>query len=456
MRSLSNNRLLKVPFLAVWAVVLSGILSSAAGGQVVRPSPVPSYTIYIDPLGGNDADALVEQALLNNAELTAMRKEAEAGVALISQAKLRPNPTLDITGTRQINGTDYSRMIQAAIPLELGGRRAARTLVAESELEIRKQAVAERERQLASDVRSKFGESLAAIHKLKFIEEILAVATENYLLVSARVDDGRRPPLEKNQEIVELNRIRAMREIAEGAVELRLLELRNLVGTVPEQGLRLKGNLETFLDSIPPQADAQDRALFARPDLAGAKAIEQLAYARIEQAKSEGRVDADVMAGYQTMKSGFPLLGTQQSTGELLPIDGKFHFFTFGVKLALPVRNRNQGAIAASKLELEAARNRREFGELTIKREVASAYVRYFRAMRAKEIFRVGVREQAAGNLSVVRQTYDLGSKTLLDYIAEQRRYIEIEIGYIDSELEAFLARVEILRSVNARELIKK
>ena len=72
------------------------------------------------------------------------------------------------------------------------------------------------------------------------------------------------------------------------------------------------------------------------------------------------------------------------------------------------------------------------------------------------EIYRVGVRAQALENLDVVRQTYELGSKTLLDYIAEHHRYIEIENGFIDSQLETYLARVEVLRVVNAPELISR
>jgi cobalt-zinc-cadmium efflux system outer membrane protein len=156
------------------------------------------------------------------------------------------------------------------------------------------------------------------------------------------------------------------------------------------------------------------------------------------------------------MHSGFPLLGIEQSTGALMPIDSKFHFFTFGVRLNLPVTNRNQGSIEAAKLEGDAARERREFGELTVKREIASAYARYNRALRAMEIYRVGVRDQAAANIDVVRQTYDLGSKTLIDYIGEHHRYMATENGFIDAELEAYLARVEILRTTSATELTNK
>ena len=344
---------------------------------------------------------------------------------------------------------DNSVMVQGALPLELGGRRAARINVAEKELEIRRQALAELERQLAADVRAKFGEALAAIFKLKFTEDILVTAEQNVQLVSARVTEGRTPPLEESQEFVELNRIRAVRERSEGAVEIRLFELRNLVGMGPEEPLVLKGDLNTLSRTLPPQIGAEQTALRLRPDLLGAIAVEKLAAARVGQARSEGRIDADVMIGYQRMQSGFPLLGVDEMSGALLPIEQRMNFFTFGVRLNLPVRNRNQGLVAASLLEEQAARNRREFGELTIRREIAVAYARYNRAFRAMEIYRVGVRDRAADNAEVVRQTYELGSKTLLDYIAEHHRYIETENGFIDAQLEAYLAMVEILKATN-------
>lgn len=401
------------------------------------------------------ADAAVAYALRNNAEIEAMRKEALAGAELIRQARLRPNPSVQVSGSRQINGPDNSLMIEGGLPLELFGRRGARIRVAERELEIRQLAVDEKERQTAAEIRAKFGEVLAAALKLKFTEEMLAAATENYALVSAQVAEGRRPPLERNMETVELNRIRAMRETSEGQVEIRLLELKNLIGMTPDEPLRIRGNFDDLVRLLPPQAEAVQQALQRRTDLAGARAVERLAAARTDQARAEGRIDADVMVGYQRMRSGFPL-SAFDAAGMLMPIDMRAQFFTFGVKLNLPVRNRNQGMIAASILEEEAAVKRREFGELTIRREVAAAYVRHERSLRAEEIYRVGVRDQALNNLSVVRQTYELGSKTLLDYIAELRRFIDTESGFIDSQLEAYLAAIEIMRVTNAPELITR
>ncbi len=148
-------------------------------------------------------------------------------------------------------------------------------------------------------------------------------------------------------------------------------------------------------------------------------------------------------AGYQRMRSGYGLNGIDDA-GRLAPIDDTFHSVTFGVSVTLPVRDRNVGAIEAASAELEAARRRREFLELTVRREVAAAYAAYEAAARASEIYRVGVRGQAGQNLSVIRQTYELGAKTLLDYIAEQRRFIELENDYVDSLLETYLARVRV------------
>jgi cobalt-zinc-cadmium efflux system outer membrane protein len=142
--------------------------------------------------------------------------------------------------------------------------------------------------------------------------------------------------------------------------------------------------------------------------------------------------------------------------GQLQPVQDVFHFLKFGVSLDLPGRNKNQGAIEAAVVETEAARQRREFAELTARREVAVAYAKYERAARAMEIFRNGVRDQAKANLDVVRQTYDLGSKTLLDYIAEQRRFIELETDFIDAQFATYAARVEIERATASPELIRK
>jgi len=438
-------------------ILAAGPLSVAgqALGQQTRTDDSPSVARYVDKLTGMTADEAVTYALAHNGELLAARKEIEAAEALVKQAGLRSNPKLDVDGARQINGKDNSIMATAMLPLELGGRRPARIAVAQRELEVRRHEVADRERLLAAEVRMKFGETLAQALKLAFTEELLAINRRGYDLIAARVGEGATAPLEQNMALVELNRLRSMRENVEGKLEVLTLELRNLIGMPPEEPLRLRGDFSNLLDPPAPIAIETERALRERPDLLAVRAMENLAEARIEQARAAGRLDASVLAGYERMNSSFPVFAVNEQ-GQLQPVQDVFHFLKFGISLDLPVRNKNQGAIEAALVETEAARQRREFAELTVRREVAAAYAQYGSAARAMEIFRVGVRDQAKANLDVVRQTYELGSKTLLDYIAEQRRFIELENDFIDAQLATYSARVQIERATASPELIKK
>jgi cobalt-zinc-cadmium efflux system outer membrane protein len=433
------------------AVSAQSIASPAESSLSVNVSlplvPTAAVAKYADPQTGLTIDQAVAYALEHNGELQASRKEIDAASALVKQAAFRSNPKVDASVSKTITGTDNNITLNGMLPLELGGRRPARIRVAERELEMRRQDVANRERLLAADVRVKFGEALAAILKLGFDEDLIATSQRGYNLVAARVTEGGTAPLEQNMVLVELNRLRSMRETAEGKAQIEMLELRNLIGMTPEEPLRLRGDFNDVIAPLPPLTTSVDLAFSYRPDLKLAKAAESFAEARIEQARSEGRLDASLTAGYQRMDSSYPLNGINDA-GQLSPIRSTFHYFTVGVSLELPVRNKNQGGIEAAVAEAEGAKRRREFLDLTVRREVASAYALYNSTARAAEIFRVGVKDQANVNLDVVRQTYELGSKTLIDYLGEQRRFIDLQNGYIDALLDTYKARVEVERSI--------
>ena len=440
------QRSLLLSLLALLLVQVRAVAQTELG--TTSPPGGASLPRYLDRTNGLTADEAVAYALSHNPELLAARSEVDASRALVRQASLRPNPSVEFERKEQLGGTDNTSMVAGMWPLELGGRRSARVLVAQKELQVKERLLADRERLLAAEVRTKFGAALAEISKLGFNEDLINTTDRGFRLVAAKVREGGTAPLEENMLLVEVNRIRSMRETNEGKVEVALLELRNLIGMRPEEPLRLKGDFDHLISPLPAVATATDEALRIRPDIQAARATEELASARIEQARAEGRLNASVTGKYERMDFSFPQQGVNMA-GQLVPIQGVFHSVSAGIRLELPVTNKNQGAIAAAVAENDAAKRRREFVELTIRNEVATAFARYQRAARAMEIYRVGVREQASSNVDVIRQTYELGSKTLLDYIAEQRRFIELQNGYIDTLLETYLARVEIQRAAS-------
>jgi cobalt-zinc-cadmium efflux system outer membrane protein len=423
-------------------LVLKARANDAAAASLQRSF----YEQVIDPVNGLTADELVRIALANNGELAAARQMIVEARGRLRQAGLRSNPMLEVSGSNAVTGTsDREFGIQAELPLELGGRRSARVAVAQREIEVRELEVADFERRLTAEVRTKYGDAIALARNLKAAEDLLELTRDSHRIVQARVERGKSAPLEQNLLTVELNRADAARLSLMSRTEVALLDLRKSVGMAPSEPLRLKG--EFVRDRQPvASAEALANAMARRPDLLASRAAERLAAAQVEQVRVEGKLDASIFAGYMGQRMGFDVQGFD-SAGRLAPVSGVFHYATFGVRLSLPVRNKNQGNIEAALAAVEAARNRTRFAENVIGNEVAAAYARYSNAQSALALFRDGVREQALQNIEVMRQAYVLGQKTVLDYLTEQRRFIDIETAYTEVLKEYFDSLVEIDRT---------
>jgi cobalt-zinc-cadmium efflux system outer membrane protein len=429
-----------------------------AGGQeigLVSPGVKPArsasepqrsyYERIIDPIDGLTADDVVRYALSHNGELGAVRQMILEAQGKLRQAGLRPNPMVEASNAQSVTGPDKTLAIGAELPLELGGRRSARITVARTEMELRQAEAADFERRLAAEVRSKYVEVISAARNLKAAEDLLTLTRDSHRVVQARVERGKSAPLEQNLLSVELNRAGAMRIGLESRAEVALLELKKSAGMPPAEPLRLRG--EFNLDRQPlSTSDAMTHALAKRGDLAAWRAAERLAESQVEQARVEGKFDASVFVEYMRQRMGFGVSGIDDA-GRLSPVDAVFHYATFGVRLTVPVRNKNQGNVEAAVAQLEAARRRREFGENVVRNEVTAALARLERARAALDLFQTGVRDQALRNVEVIRQTYVLGQKTILDYLAEQRRFIEIETAYTEVLKEYFESLSEVDRA---------
>lgn len=423
-------------FATMFSLTLALLLgASGLNAQIPRPVPADTLSKYVDQVSGTDADAAVRLALQNNDELLALKKEVEASTVLIGQAEQRARPMVGFESRQQVGGSRNRAMVMGSIPLELGGRRSSRVSVAEKKAALDQALYEEQERRLAAEVRMKFGNALAKAMKLKLTEDTLLFVIESYELVRANVSEGETAPLEENMLLVEVNRLRSMREKDEGAVRIAMLELKNLLGLGPEAPFQLKGDFDGLVEPMPSLRIATETALSERPDLRALQAAAEYADAKIEREESDGGIDASLNLGYERMTDDF--------------FRGGDHMVIFGLSLQLPYGNRNRGAIEASVLDKQAAEKRLEFGRLVVKREVASAFARYEYAVKALEIFRVGVASEAFRNLEVIRQTYEFGSSSLIEYLSEQGRYLDYRSGLIDAQLEVYEAKVEILKAGN-------
>jgi cobalt-zinc-cadmium efflux system outer membrane protein len=419
---------------------MRALVIAVALGALTAPGAASGQPVPVEVT----VDELVARAVADNPELQAVRAEVEAAQARTRQAALRPNPMLELGGQKAL-GPDNNLSIGLVVPLDLNGRKEGRVGVAEREAEVKGAHLADRERRLRADVRLRAGEVLVARRNLEVADQLLTVNKDGLALIGRRVGEGAATPLEESVAQVEVHRLEAMRELLASRVEIATLVLKTVVGLPPEAPLRLRGELATETGS-PARRDDLGGILDRRPDLLAARAEVAAAEARIRKEQAEGRWDASVNVGYQRQDFGFALRGLTDSGGTR-PIQDVFHYFGGGISVTLPVRNRNQGNIAAAQAEATAAERRRALMELMVRQEIESALTQHAAARRTRELYERGVRVVAGRNLAVVREAYELGRGSLLDVIAEQRRYVEIEQGYTDVLKQVWDTAVEIERA---------
>jgi cobalt-zinc-cadmium efflux system outer membrane protein len=409
---------------------------------------VGALPVHAQTRGEMTVEQLVEFAATNNPELRAARSDVEAASARVRQAGLRPNPMLDLGGQKAI-GPDNNLNVGLTVPLDLNGRKEGRVGVAEQELAVKRAQLADRERRLRADVLMKAGELLAARRTLAVADDLLRANRESLSLVEQRVRQGAAPRLDEGLIRVEVNRLEASRVVLASRLDVVSLQLRALAGMSVDAPFGVRGDL-----SSPPTvpAPAQLNATLAeRPDVRAARSEIDVARAKVRKEQAEGRWDASVNVGYQRQDFGFDLRGLTAS-GSTRPIQDVFHYFGAGVSVTLPVRNRNEGNVAAATAEAMAAERRHEYAQLIAHQEVSAALAQREATVRALELYERGVRDIARANLNVVRESYALGRATLLDVITEQRRYIEIEAGFTDVLRQAWDAAVDVGRALGGSQ----
>src|SRR5262245_1069267 len=98
---------------------------------------------------GTTLEELVKTALSRNKDLQAARESLNQAEARLQQARLRPNPSLDVSRTTDVmfaNEGDTALSVTFSEPVELGGKRTKRINVEEASIAMVKAQIADAER----------------------------------------------------------------------------------------------------------------------------------------------------------------------------------------------------------------------------------------------------------------------------------------------------------------------
>jgi cobalt-zinc-cadmium efflux system outer membrane protein len=424
---------------------MCALSAAVTSGQTVA-SPVPTAASFVDPQNGISLEQAIARALAQEPSMRAVRTTADAARDARVQAALRRNPSLSFELRGEPAGTDNQTMISVEWPLDLF-RRDGRETVADREIAAIQLSVADRERLLASDVRARFGEVLAAARDLTLVEDLLDAVRRQYDLLRSRVDEGASPPLERDLLDVERRRLDADRLLQLGRTERAAFELKRMLGVPPSDVLRVRGTLEEIVNLESTTTVPETDAVVRRPDVQEAEARIGVAEAKIDRAQRDGRFDVSLFGGYTRMDAGFPQVGLSPA-GLPERVHGVFHYLTGGAMVTLPLFNRNQGEVAAAQAERAGAMALLEAARLSAETELATARALDQRAHEAVQLYGAGARTLARQNLSVITQSYELGRTTIFEVIAEQKRYVELERAYTETLRAAYEGRTVLNRAL--------
>ena len=404
------------------------------------------------PAGAAAQDGSIEQlvatALDRSPELRAARTAITAAGGQVTQAGLRPNPTLSAS-RMLMTGEQHQTLFEVEWPLDLF-RRPARIGAAQHAVDATTLAVQDRERLLAASVRDQAGRLLAARRQVEIVNEALTAARRMRELLDSRVTEGDIPKLDANIAAVEAGRIEVDLTLAQADAEAAAIELKALAGLRADEPLTLRESLEALVrapasaaPAAPTSPAPASPALSMRADIREATARVALADAKIEQARREARPDMSIVANYGREGYGFEQRGFD-SAGRLVPVQGNFHSVEIGASLMLPLRNRNQGALASAEAARSGEQEVLAARQLAAQAEIDAAVVRDREAQRAVEMYATSIRDLARQNVEVQLEAYDLGRTPLTDLLAEQRRYLDVEAAYTTVLARAYAARVAL------------
>lgn len=453
---LLNQFLQRRRFIGIGLLSLIAALNSAAFAQeatqdrnAISIADLTSLNVqltsrqFIGP-AGLTAEKLAEEAFARSRELLAARQTLEIAKGRLLQAGLRPNPSIGVEQT-----TDYltgrsgegNTGVGVTQVFELGGKRSKRVAVAQLEYDRAVADVRALERQIAAEIRSAYAQALAAARQLDIAERLIALDQELARVTEARLKEGDVAPLDLNLVRVEVDRLHAQSVQSRADLTAQLVTLQTLAGFEPTEPLTLAPALERPPSLELTVAAATEIALRERADLQAARIAEELGDARISLAESQRTPNLAASVRYSRSRSVFD----NTPIGVLNDVD---HLLTAGLSIEIPLRNRNQGEIAAAVGERAQTKYRREFVEAIVKRDVALALNRYTAAAQSLAIYGGQVLPRAEENLKTIRAAYGFGEMPVMEVIAEQRRLVENQTQYNAALRDYYTSLAELERAL--------
>lgn len=373
----------------------------------------------------------IDLALDSNLDLAVARREIEATQGQVIQGQARPNPELAYSLEDQRAAT-RTQSVQINLPVEMGGKRAARITAAERGRDIAVEELNLRRVEIRAAVVAAFFETLAAQERAALAQASVDLAKRATDAVAKRVAAGKVSPVEETKARVAEAGVRV--ELAQAQSEQRSARARlaSLLGANPPRFTQVAGSVDD-LPNVPSLDDIQQR-------LSASSALRR-AQLEVERRRSL----ADVERSKQTPD-------VTVSLGVKRPNELARNQLMLGVSVPLPLFDRNQGNLLEALKREDKARDELQALNLRLSTEVLQARERLTLVRGEIDVLQREVLPGAKSAYDAATVGFGYGKFNFLEVLDAQRTYFAAQSQYLKALAEAHRAAADMDRVIGASE----
>ena len=407
----------------------AGILLLPAPAVLAQTATAMERAVLIEPERPVTLEEAIRFALEGNPGLAAARREIEASEGQVLQGSLRPNPDVAYVADDASNMSRTST-VQLDVPIETAGKRTARIEAAERGRSVAVTDFTARQVKLRASVMAAFFEVLAAQELAALTRDTLQLAQRATDIAAKRVTAGKVSPVEETKARVAEASVRVSLVQAESDLRSARSRLSSLWGNAVPRFTEARGEIDR-LPELPGNELVQQR-LAISPTLERAKLELERRKALVQVEQSRSVPDFAVSVG---------MTRREDSTRDMLLV---------GVKVPLPVFNRNQGNLLEALRREDKARDELQAAQVSLSSEALQALDRLSARREEAELLLRDVVPGARSAYEAATIGFENGKFSFLELLDAQRTYFNAKSQYLSilaalhrasTELESLLGQ---------------
>lgn len=400
-------------------------------GVVPRPlgRELPAYVAPSDPEEPSPENPMpkgdlalrdaLAAALRGNPELASLSWAVRSREARALQANVRPNPSItveleDFGGSGERRAFDSNQTtISIAQLVELGGKRAKRTRVAELETELASWDYETRRIAVLADTAKSFLLVLSLQERRQLLRELEKISVEGVRSVASTVKAGAVSPIEEDRARVTLERVQLEAVRAEKELERARALLSASWGASTATFSLALGDLARAPE--PPDLARLLAATDESPEIArwNAEVNEREAVVALERARRLPDVTASLGGRYYT--------------------DGGDAGVVAMLSVPIPLFDRNRGNILDARYRVAQASTDRRIAEVTVRSQVEATYLELEAVFTTITALRDRIIPRAQRVFEETRRGYATGLFRYIEVLDAQRTLFEARRELLDA-----------------------